>query len=108
MLSARHNSFQRDYGVHFPDDNAERVYNYSSAWNYGNMAPGLSVFCKRQNKVYHTYSTYAAGLADLNATFALLDVTPTGRNETEHGNMWWVQHAEDYKQDKTEDTDSNT
>ena len=101
MVSSRKNSFQRDYGVHWTKeevDNQKAVYNYDKSWSFGTMAPGISVFHKVDGKVYHTYSTYAAGLADLNATFAVLDITPTGRNETggPASNMWWVKHKESY------------
>lgn len=99
MLSARKNSFQRDYGVHWTEEEVEKktaVYNYNRLWAYGNTGPGISVFQKVDGKVYHTYSTYAAGLADLNAMFAVLDVTPTGRNEADKNNMWWIKHKESY------------
>ncbi|MBB6051214.1 DUF899 domain-containing protein [Armatimonas rosea] len=44
-------------------------------------ASGLSVFFQLGDEVYHTYSTYARGVENLVHTYALLDVTPYGRQE---------------------------
>mmetsp|Transcript_162 Transcript_162/g.434 ORF Transcript_162/g.434 Transcript_162/m.434 type:complete len:260 (-) Transcript_162:1943-2722(-) len=99
LYSCAGTSFAHDYGAAFTDDqvkNGTAVYNYDQTWKYGNTAPGLSVFCKKEGKIFHTYSTYAAGLADLNSTFNLLDCIPEGRNEKDQGNMWWVKHKEMY------------
>jgi predicted dithiol-disulfide oxidoreductase (DUF899 family) len=43
--------------------------------------PGLSVFLRDGDCVFHTYSTYARGLEAFIATFHLLDLTPFGRQE---------------------------
>lgn len=42
--------------------------------------------------------TFAAGLADFQTVFALLDITPEGRNETggSRRSMYWLKHKEDY------------
>lgn len=101
MVSAQKNSFQGDYNVNWSQDQIENgtaLYNYGKPWKFGANAPGVSVFTKTaEGNVYHTYSTYAAGLADLNATFALLDITPVGRNEGGGPqNMWWVKQKETY------------
>jgi len=42
---------------------------------------GLSVFFRLDDKVYHTYSTYARGCESLTDSYRLLDVTPYGRQE---------------------------
>lgn len=100
IVSSRNNSFQRDFGVNWTKDEVDKktaVYNYNKSWSFGTMAPGISVFKEVDGKVYHTYSTYAAGLADLNATFAVLDITPAGRNEMGGpNNMWWIKQKESY------------
>jgi predicted dithiol-disulfide oxidoreductase (DUF899 family) len=44
-------------------------------------ASGLSVFFRLADDVFHTYSTYARGVENLVHTYALLDVTPYGRQE---------------------------
>lgn len=43
---------------------------------------GLSVFFRLDDDVYHTYSTYARGCESLNDSYALLDRTPYGRQES--------------------------
>lgn len=42
---------------------------------------GLSVFFRLDDRVYHTYSTYARGCEGLTDVYALLDRTPYGRQE---------------------------
>jgi len=44
-------------------------------------AHGLSVFFRLEGEVYHTYSAYARGVEHLTNAYALLDVTPYGRQE---------------------------
>jgi predicted dithiol-disulfide oxidoreductase (DUF899 family) len=44
-------------------------------------AHGLSVFFNQDGSVYHTYSTFARGCENLTNSYALLDVTPYGRQE---------------------------
>jgi predicted dithiol-disulfide oxidoreductase (DUF899 family) len=43
--------------------------------------PGLSVFFRLDDAVFHTYSAYARGVEGLTNTDSLLDVTPYGRQE---------------------------
>ena len=83
-LSSGENSFNCDFGVSFTDeqqtsDNA--IYNYKAGPVNGHEKPGVSVFLKDGDAVYHTYSTYARGLDNLNPVYQLLDLTPHGRNE---------------------------
>ena len=44
--------------------------------------PGLSVFLKRGEEIYHTYSCYGRGLDHLLTTYQLLDLTPLGRQDS--------------------------
>lgn len=44
-------------------------------------AHGLSVFFRIDDKVYHSYSTYARGCESLTDAYRLLDCTPYGRQE---------------------------
>ena len=47
--------------------------------------------------MYHTYSTFAAGLGDLVSGLKLLDLVPGGRNEASpNHNFYWVKAKEDY------------
>jgi predicted dithiol-disulfide oxidoreductase (DUF899 family) len=43
--------------------------------------PGLSVFLRDGERIYHTYSTYGRGLDWFITTHHLLDLTPYGRQE---------------------------
>ena len=73
---------------------------------YGDHAPGISVFQRKPTgnggyEIFHTYSTFAAGLADFSTVFALLDITPEGRGDgttvrSGKRNMYWVKHKEEY------------
>jgi predicted dithiol-disulfide oxidoreductase (DUF899 family) len=42
--------------------------------------PGISVFLREGDRIYHTYSTYERGLDMLNVAYHYLDITPKGRN----------------------------
>lgn len=44
-------------------------------------APGLSVFFRGDDAVFHTYSAYARGVESLTDAYSLLDTTPYGRQE---------------------------
>lgn len=96
----------------------------STEWNYRPAAelvaekkipditgelPGLSVFLRDGDAVYHTYSTYGRGLDPFIVMYQLLDVTPFGRGEGWDGmpdldglGMGWLRHRDKYDQPKTE------
>ncbi|AVQ98772.1 hypothetical protein OBCHQ24_07045 [Oceanobacillus iheyensis] len=42
---------------------------------------GYSVFLKKDNKIYHTFSTWARGVEYLGSNWSFLDLTPYGRQE---------------------------
>lgn len=46
---------------------------------------GFSVFKLDEEKIYHTYSTYDRGCERVNSTYALLDITPLGRQDSLYG-----------------------
>jgi predicted dithiol-disulfide oxidoreductase (DUF899 family) len=82
-----------NYDFHATLDEAVRPvqYNYRSkaemqAANVPNASSGeehgLSVFFRLGADVFHTYSTYARGTESLTDSYALLDVTPYGRQES--------------------------
>lgn len=57
-------------------------------------AHGFSVFFKRGEEIYHTYSCYARGCERLSDGYALLDMTPYGRQEDwEDSPPGWPQKA---------------
>ena len=83
-LSAFQSSFNFDFGVSFPQEETESgdaCYNYRGGPVEGWEKPGLSVFQKDGDDIYHTYSTYARGLDNLNPVYQTLDLTPRGRDE---------------------------
>ncbi len=73
-------------------------------WFTKGELPGLSVFLREGNDVFHTYSTYARGGDLLIGTYNYLDLTPLGRQEgwggtedlNQQGDMW-VRHHDKYR-----------
>jgi predicted dithiol-disulfide oxidoreductase (DUF899 family) len=57
--------------------------------------PGVSVFLREGDKIYHTYSTYERGLDMLNVAYHYLDITPKGRDEGDTG-AFWVKRRDEY------------
>jgi len=83
-VSSAGNSFNFDFGVSFTPEQLEAgdfEYNYRRAGGRPEELPGISVFVRDGDTVYHTYSTYARGLDPYNATYQLLDIVPKGRDE---------------------------
>ena len=95
-VSSANNNFNMDYHVSHPDG-GESEYNYQQTRVMEEM-PGLSVFAKGDDGcVYHTYSCYARGLDQLNATYQVLDLVPKGRDEDSLPfTMDWVKHHDRY------------
>jgi predicted dithiol-disulfide oxidoreductase (DUF899 family) len=94
-------NFSNDYHVWYtPEDIAagNTFYNYRKGHDYGEHAPGVSVFAKDDaGAVYHTYSCYARGLDILNGAYHLLDLVPKGRDEQDlPASMAWVKHHDRY------------
>ncbi len=58
--------------------------------------PGLSVFFRNDESIFHTYSTYQRGLDLLLNTYNYLDLTPLGRQESKKTIMSWVRHHDKY------------
>jgi predicted dithiol-disulfide oxidoreductase (DUF899 family) len=100
-LSSAETEFNYDYGVSFrPEDKdaGKPGYNYGTAPFPMSEAPGLSVFLREGNDVFHTYSTYQRGLDILIGAYNYLDLTPLGRQEEglQYG-MAWVKHHDKYE-----------
>ena len=100
-LSSAGNSFNRDYGVSFTQqelDGGPVHYNYKDQGFPATEAPGLSVFARGEDgAVYHSYSTYARGLDILIGAYNLLDLVPKGRDEGALDfTMAWVRHHDAY------------
>ena len=82
--------FNYDFHVTLDEGIAPVEYNYRSkaamvAKNTPSLIEGethgLSVFFRMGQDIFHTYSTYARGVADLTDAHSLLDVTPYGRQQ---------------------------
>jgi len=92
--------FNYDFHVTLDESIAPPEYNYKkSPASVKGERPGMSVFLKESNEVFHTYSSYARGLDHLLTTYGLLDLTPLGRQDTKMNS--WKLHgtytAEDIK-----------
>ena len=82
--------FNYDFHVTLDESVAPREYNYRSAaeldLRFGEDSlkgeqPGLSVFFRLGDDLFHTYSTYARGTESLTDAYSLLDTSPYGRQE---------------------------
>ena len=97
-VSSAGGSFNFDFGVSFTPQQAagEVEYNYRVAAGRPEELPGISVFARDGDEVYHTYSTYARGLDPYNATYQLLDIVPKGRDEDDlpYPQDWVRRHDE--------------
>jgi predicted dithiol-disulfide oxidoreductase (DUF899 family) len=99
-LSSYESPFNFDFHVSFRDDElaAQSVdYNYRQQRFGSPEAPGVSVFLREGDEVFHTYSTYGRGLDLLINTYNYLDLTPLGRQEDGLPYpMAWVRHHDRY------------
>lgn len=99
-LSSSGNDFNHDYHVSFDgEDSGPRLveYNYAQRTFPLSEAPGLSVFLREGDAIFHTYSTYERGLDAIMNTYNLLDLTPLGRQEEGlQYPMAWVRHHDRY------------
>jgi len=83
-VSSASNSFNYDFEVSFSRkqlDAGVASYNYRRGGATIEELPGISVFARDGDDVFHTYSTYSRGLDPFNATYQLLDIVPKGRDE---------------------------
>jgi len=97
-VSSRNSPFNYDFRVSFtPEEVAigHIDYNFGEWGETGEEWPGLSAFFKDESgDVFHTYSTYGRGVEAMMGTYAMLDLMPKGRNETEA--MGWVHRHDQY------------
>ncbi|MHA3021167.1 DUF899 domain-containing protein [Mycobacterium sp. BMJ-28] len=102
--SSRDGDFTYDLGVTLDPERAAVQYNYKSldelradGWSDRDLRgdwPGASVFLRREDEVFHTYSTYARGLDHAAVGYPFLDLTPFGRQEPwEDSPPGWPQHG---------------
>jgi len=104
-LSSFGSDFNYDFHVTLDQAEGSVEYNYESAatlikqgklWPGTKELPGLSVFLRDGEHVFHTYSTYQRGLDLLLNTYNYLDLTPLGRQEEDEGAQRWVRHHDRY------------
>ena len=97
--SSARSDFNFDYRVSFTPDElkAGKVdYNYRLTPFPMSEAPGISVFLKDGDTIYHTYSTYARGLDMLNVAYHYMDLVPKGRDEGDGGVGNWLRRHDEY------------
>ncbi|HEY2189751.1 MAG TPA: thioredoxin family protein [Caldimonas sp.] len=102
-VSSHGSDFNHDFGVSFTAQEkaaGEVAYNYGSRHFLSEELPGISVFYKDEaGDVFHTYSTYGRGVEVMMGTYALMDLTPKGRDENDGPyKMDWVRHHDRYPQ----------
>ncbi len=99
-VSSFGSDFNYDFRVSFtPEEVASGHIDYNfGGWNMtGEEWPGVSAFIKNEaGEVFRTYSTYGRGVEVMMGTYAMLDLTPKGRNEAR--GMDWVRRHDRYEQ----------
>jgi predicted dithiol-disulfide oxidoreductase (DUF899 family) len=103
--SSAGSTFNYDYQATIDEEAGSTQYNYESAESLTRRGaipmqrgewPGMSVFVRDGDRVFHTYSTYTRGLDIFMNTYNLLDLTPLGRNEGKGEGMGWLRHHDKY------------
>ena len=95
-------TFGPDFDVNPPvgsGPDAEWLYNGRPV--VADEMPGISVFAKDdEGRIGLTYQTFARGLEVLNSTYAILDLTPNGRDEDDlPWSMAWLRRHDQYGTD---------
>ena len=98
------NDFNFDFHVSFtPEEIAagKAYYNYQDGAQVIDEMSGRSVFYRDEaGEIFHTYSSFARGGEMFLGSYAFLDITPKGRDETIKGNLTdWVRHHDRYDDD---------
>jgi predicted dithiol-disulfide oxidoreductase (DUF899 family) len=97
-VSSLGTDFNFDFGVSFSARQVaqgEIPYNYAMHRAHGTEMPGISVFVRDGETVFHTYSCYARGLDMMNTAYHYLDLVPRGRDEGD-GPMAWLKLRDQY------------
>ncbi len=100
-VSSYGNDFNHDFNVSFtPEEIAagKATYNYRQGASVIDEMSGRSVFHRDEaGQIFHTYSSFARGGEMFLGSYAFLDITPKGRDETINGNLTdWVRHHDRY------------
>jgi predicted dithiol-disulfide oxidoreductase (DUF899 family) len=105
--SSYRSDFNADFGVTVDASAPDSTYNYRSAaaqlaagaiWIERGELPGLSVFLREGEHIFHTYSTYSRGLDQFINTYNYLDLTPLGRGADDEVPypMAWLRYHDKY------------
>jgi predicted dithiol-disulfide oxidoreductase (DUF899 family) len=104
-LSSLENDFNYDFHVTLDETRGSVEYNYErlttllaarKVWIDKGELPGMSVFLRDGENIFHTYSTYQRGLDLYLNTYNFLDVTPLGRQEEDGRPQAWIRHHDKY------------
>lgn len=105
-LSSFGSDFNRDFQVTLDETLGSLQYNFENAaalvqagkiWATAGEFPGLSVFLRDGDNIFHTYSTYGRGLDAFLLPYNFLDVTPLGRQDAEGPNpQAWIRYHDRY------------
>jgi predicted dithiol-disulfide oxidoreductase (DUF899 family) len=100
-VSSGDNDFNYDFHVSFTPEviaAGTAFYNYRAGAGVIDEMSGRSVFYRNEEgEIFHTYSSFARGGEMFLNSYAFLDITPKGRNETINGNLTdWVRHHDRY------------
>jgi predicted dithiol-disulfide oxidoreductase (DUF899 family) len=104
-LSSFGNEFNYDFHVTLNEALGSIEYNYADAaelvkarklWSNKGELPGLSVFLREGENVFHTYSGYQRRLDVFLNTYNYLDLTPLGRQKGEDRTQSWIRHHDNY------------
>jgi predicted dithiol-disulfide oxidoreductase (DUF899 family) len=91
-VSSYGSDFNYDFNVSFTSEQiagGQATYNYQAGARPMEEMSGRSVFYKDESgAIFHTYSSFARGGEVMLSTYALLDMTPKGRNETSNLTDW--------------------
>ena len=102
-VSSLGSDFNFDFNASFtPEQRAKGkvLYNFDLIDTQMDELFGTSVFYKDENgDIFHTCSTYGRGNEEVIGAYALLDMTPLGRNENgpHHNLMDWVKRHDEYE-----------
>ena len=95
-VSSNGSPFNYDFRVSFTPEQVaigHVDYNFGESDETDEEFPGVSAFFKDEaGDVFHTYSTFGRGVEVMMGTYAMLDLMPKGRNETEGMGDWMRRH----------------
>jgi predicted dithiol-disulfide oxidoreductase (DUF899 family) len=105
-LSSFGSDFNYDFHVTLDASAGSVEHNYADAaglleagklWTAQGELPGVSVFRRQGDDVFHTYSAYQRGLDALLNTYNYLDLTPLGRQDADGPNpQAWIRYRDQY------------